>query len=203
MKALLTTLLIFNLLFLNAQHKRIERQQDIGSYIAIGVTSMLTYGIVYYAQPYIFFDGEFNKSEQCANLALIALAGCITLNRYDGVIPFEIELNNDPNPKYFDDLELMFSMQFQKWKPQIAVEYFFFKDWINVQYGVGYEIAQIKNIIIEPGARLGISDSRLGCVGYLKESIRVKRFSLVLYQRVNSNSLGNYYDSRFGINYNF
>lgn len=198
------TILIFLLLISSicqGQTRRIERQQDVGGVIALFTTAGLAYGITYFAQPYIFFDGNFNNSEKCAYLAAGALATAITLNRYEDVIPFEIEINNDPNPKYWDDLEVVFYMTFKKWEPHASIEYYFFENWYNIQYGIGYEFdGRIK---VEPGIRLGICSSDGSGTVYFKEKFKVKDFSIVIYQRFNINSLGKYYENRIGINYKF
>jgi len=204
MKTILTILLMVNILLSisNAQHRRIERQQDIGGYTALFATAGLAYGITYFAHPYIFFDGEFNNSEKCAYLALGTLAAAITFNRYDDIIPLEIELTNDPNPGYWDDLEFVFYMQFQNWKPHASIEYYFTDNWYNIQYGVGYQ-KRIEYFMLETGGRLGICSGNGSLTGYLKESCEIKRFSLVLYQRFNINSRGNYPELRLGVNYKF
>jgi len=203
MKTILMILLLAVHFAVNSQcvdQKRIETQQRISIPLLV-MGAYFGYGIVHYAQPYDF-NGKLNGSEECAFLALMTTAIGVTLNRIDFVIPFDFEFTVNPNPDHWDDIELLISANFNRFKPHLAIEYAYTNDFYNIQYGLGYELTKGK-FGLEPGARIGTCGERLSLTGYLKESLQLQDFSIVLYQRICSNSIGDYYENRLGINYKF
>jgi len=201
MKTILILLLLTVHVFVNGQchirhdQKRIEAQQRISiPFLVMG--AYFGYGIVHYAQPYDF-NGKLNGSEECAFLALMTTAIGVTLNRIDFVIPFEFEFTIDPNPDHWDDIELLVSANFNRFKPHLAIGYAYANDFYNIQYGLGYGLTKGK-FGLEPGIRIGTCGD-LSLTSYLKESLQLKDFSIVLYQAFRSNSIGHYYENRVGV----